>query len=241
VNSINFKEQIEKLIDLQEIDSQIYSLNQEKEEKPAKIAELKEQFEAKKAHLKELEEQKKQLLVNRKDKENQLLSKEEGIAKLNNQLSALKTNKEYSAMLSEIDSAKADKSVLEEEILNNFDQVDSLGDKITTEQTRLNEEEQVFNSQKKEVDDRIKEIGEALKKFEAQRSQILPDIERTILSQYEKILISRDGHALSPVKDFACMGCHLTVTPQIVNEIKMKDRIVVCEACARILFIEDEQ
>ncbi|MFC1703635.1 zinc ribbon domain-containing protein [Candidatus Omnitrophota bacterium] len=236
----NFKEEVKKLVELQSVDSLRYQLRQESEEKPARIAQLQEEYEAKKAHLKELEDKKKQLLVNRKEKENDLLSKEESITKLKNQLYSLKTNKEYAAMLSEIGSAEADKSIIEEEILKNFDEVDALGKDVEEEKSRLNEEEKAFLAQKKEVDDRVKEIQQEMHKLEAQRSQITPAVDKKILRQYERVLENRGGSALSAVKDFACTGCFMAVTPQVVNEIKMKDRIVVCEACSRILYIEDE-
>ena len=117
-------DQIRKLVELQKIDEEIYRHKKELEEKPAQLAVLQQQFEAKKAGLKKLEEKSKTLLVERKFFEVDLQSKEDAISKANAQLSLLKTNKEYTAKMSEIENLKADKSQVEEKILLSYDEVD---------------------------------------------------------------------------------------------------------------------
>ncbi|MBM3251724.1 MAG: hypothetical protein FJZ11_02970 [Candidatus Omnitrophica bacterium] len=237
---ISLRDQMKHLHELQLIDTEIYSLKAELEEKPRKIEELQKQFEEKKAHLKELEDKSKQIQVSRKTKEGELAAKEEEIKKLQTQLYQLKTNQEYQAMLKEIGSKNADKSILEEAILKFFDEADSVNKEIEKEKSHLAEEEKSFNQQKKEVDERIKVISERLATLEANRKQITPNIEKKILTRYERILKNRDGLAMVPVKNDACQGCFLNVPPQVINEIKLKKDLVICEACARILYLEEE-
>ena len=64
-------------------------------------------------------------MVRQKEKENDLLSREEKIKKLMAQLYSLKSNKEYQAMEMEIKGLKADKSLLEDDILRCFDAVEA--------------------------------------------------------------------------------------------------------------------
>ena len=236
----DLKTQILNLVKLQAVDSEIYALKHEKEAKPLEIKALQDQFEAKKQHLNELEKNQLELQKQRKDREGELAAKEEATKKLQSQLYSLKTNKEYQAMLGQIQDSKADGSVIEDKILQLFEAADKSRLEIDQEKNKLAGEEKVFNDLKKKVDDRVKEIDGRLSQLDAQRKQVLPEIEQKIMGQYDRILASRDGLAICGVKDNSCLGCNMFVPPQVINLIKMYDRIITCEICNRILYIPDE-
>jgi hypothetical protein len=240
VGEVSLRQQMKHLYQLQTIDAEIYRLRAELGEKPILMDELKQKFEEKKANLKSLEEKTKQIQVKRKDKENELASKEETIKKSQVQLYQIKKNEEYQAMLREIEGLNADKSVLEEEILILFDKADETNKEIEKEKLHLAEEEKRFIKQRQQIEDRIKQINNRLATLEGQRKQIIPNVDKKILAQYERILKNRGGLALVPVKNNACQGCFLNVPPQVINEIKLKKNLVICEACARILYLEEE-
>lgn len=237
---LNIKDQIRSLVDLQAIDSQIYYLRKEKNEKPQQISELQKEFENNKDNLKTIDDRLKGLQLKNKESEIELATKEGNIEKAQVQLYQIKTNKEYQAKLTEIEGLKADKSVLEEKIINALEDIDLSKAEIEKEKSHLSEEEKRFNQQKKDVETRIKEIEQELRQLETKRNQITPNVDKKILARYERILNNRDGLAIVPVKEDSCQGCFMNVPPQVINEIKMKDRVVICEVCSRILYIEGE-
>jgi len=237
---IDLKAQIGHLVQLQTIDSEIYTLKSEKELKPKEIETIEASFAEKKKHLAALEQSLLDLQKQRKDKELELASKEENIKKLQIQLYQLKTNKEYQAMLQEMEGEKANASVIEDGILGLFEEADKIKNDIAQEKQRLQEEEKVSEAEKKKLQDRIKEIDDRLAQLEVQRKQIIPDIEPKMFAQYERILHNRDGLAIVSVKDNSCGGCNMFVPPQVINLIRMYERIVTCEVCNRILYIENE-
>lgn len=241
MGSIDLKSQLNALIRLQEIDSQIYRLNDEKDAKPKEIEALKACLEEKKQKLADLEQASLELQKQRKEKELELAAKEEGVKKLQTQLYSLKTNKEYQAMLQQIEGTKADASVIEDSILSLFDKADKKKNEIEQERKIFQEEEKRVNAQVKGIEERVKEITGLLGQLDSQRKQIIPDIDKKILAQYERILQSRDGLAIVTVQDDACRGCNMQVPPQVVNLIKMYERIVTCEICNRILYIAGQE
>lgn len=234
------KELIKKFIELQKIDGEVFNCKKELKAKPESLVLLDQEFQAKKTKLREMEDQCKILLVQRKDVELQLKEKEESIAKANGQLSQLKTNKEYSTKLSEIESIKADKSQLEEKILISYDQTDALTAEINKEKILVADHEKQFVIQKKDVEDQTKILEERVKVLEAQRKQFLPGIDPNSLSRYERVLNRKDGIAIAPVQSNSCGGCNMAVTHQMLNAIKMYDHLVECEMCTRILYLEDD-
>ena len=240
METASIKEQIRKLIELQGFDSKIYAFRNQLIEKPKEIEGLKRSFDEKKQALLNAEEDLKKAQLRRKEKEGELATKEENIKKLQAQLYQLKTNKEYQVMLTEIAGHKADNSLLEEDILKVMDEMDSLNKGIQNEKLKLSQEEIRFNQEKKVIEEQITQINEELKQLEFKRSQITPMVEARLLMQYERILKNKEGLALVPVQNGTCHGCFTRMPPQVENQIRMNDTIVICGACNRILYVEDD-
>lgn len=176
----------------------------------------------------------------KKDREMELGSKEEGIKKLQGQLYQLKTNNEYKIMLKQIDDAKADASVIEDKILEIMEYTDKSRLELEQEKKKIIEEEKVFILGMKKIEDKIKEMDERLARLDAQRRQVIPGIDKKILSQYERILANREGLAIVWVEDNSCKGCNMSVPAQVINLIKMYERVITCEVCNRMLYIKDD-
>ena len=240
MTQISIKDQVKKLVELQKIDREVYTLKQDLKEKPLIIDQLKSEFEATKAHLKGLEEKFKGLQVKRKDLELELGTKEDEIKKANGQLSQLKTNKEYSAKMAEIESIKADKSIAEEKILISYDEADVIAKDIEKEKVKVAETEKGFLSKKKEIEDQIKQIQDRMRTLENERSQYLPGIEPNFINRYERVLEHKQGIAIAPIVNSTCGGCFMHIPQQTINAIKMNDQMVVCEMCTRILYLEED-
>ncbi|MFH1578024.1 MAG: C4-type zinc ribbon domain-containing protein [Candidatus Omnitrophota bacterium] len=236
---VDLKKQLGLLTKLQSIDTQIYSLQQEKEATPLKIKEFDEAFAKKKENLAQLEKKALDLQKQRKAKELELASREEEGRKMQNQLYQLKTNKEYDAKLKEIAGVKADVSVFEDEILVLLDGLDKSKGEVDKEKQLLAEEEKKINTQKQELNFRAKEIEEKLHQLEAHRKQLVEEIAPSMLSKYERVLANRNSLAIVKVENNACQGCFMQVSPQVINLIKMYENIIVCEVCQRILYIDE--
>jgi hypothetical protein len=187
----------------------------------------------------QLEKNALDLAKQKKDKETELVAKEGSTLKLQGQLYSLKTNKEYQTMLQQIQDSKADASVIEDGILELLEKSDTLKVEVDKEKIKIKEEEKLFLIEKNKVEVRIKEIDDRLSQLEAQRKSLAPGIDQKVLSQYDRILLSRDGLAIVTVKGNSCGGCNMYVPPQVINLIKMYDKIITCETCNRILYINE--
>ena len=240
VPDISVKDQLKKIVELQKIDAEIYELRAQVEEKPAVLENLKKQFETRKGTLLGLEEKLKAVQVQRRERELELKTKEEEITRANTQLSQIKTNKEYTAKIAEIEHIKADKSVIEEKILIAYDEGDQISSEVEKEKSKFTQEEKNYLAKKKEVEDDVKVTEDRIRVLESQHKQGVEGIDPEFLSRYERILKHKGGIAIVPVRGNNCGGCYMNVTHQQINTLKMNDQLVMCEMCARILYIEDE-
>jgi predicted nucleic acid-binding Zn-ribbon protein len=237
--AIDFSEQIKLLVELQGLDTQIFRREDELESIPQRIGEMDEHFKEKAVNLKALEDGVKALQVKRKEREGDLQAKEDAIKKFQSQMYQVKTNKEYSAFQDEISRARADGSLIEEDIIKIFDQVDAENKKVAQEKEYLKKEEIALAGEKKKLDEDSARIKKELEALKAQRAELAKKVDPKVLVTYDRIVASKDRLAVVPVANESCQGCFRIMPPQVINEIRMKDALIVCENCARILYIEE--
>ncbi|MFH0876614.1 MAG: C4-type zinc ribbon domain-containing protein [Candidatus Omnitrophota bacterium] len=240
MSTTNIKNEVGKLVQLQDIDSGIFAHKKELAGHPRILKDIQASLETFKNKLKNLEETKQKLLLKQKDREIELGTKEENIKKSQAQLGQLKTNKDYQTKLTEIEGFKADKSLIEEEILQLMDEIDKLKALIDTEKTVVADEEKKSQAQISSLTNRSQEIEAQLQNSTGKRKILSDSIDKKIFESYEHILHGKDGLALVRVENNSCQGCYMHVPPQVINEIKMHDRLITCEICARILYLEED-
>jgi len=241
LEQIDIKEQVRGLLKLQHVDAEIYDLKRQLEEKPEYLKSLQEQFEAQKSVFHQLEEKYKAMQLERNAQEVDLQAQDDAIAKANMQLSQIKNNKEYTAKIKEIESIKADKSIIEEKIIMAYDEGDKIKAEIEKEKEVIRQEEQQYLQKKKTVEDDIRRIEQRIKELQQQHNELTPQISPVFLSRYERILVNKEGLAIVPVEGQACGGCFMNVPAQVVNEIKKSEELVYCEICARILYLKEDE
>lgn len=232
-------DQLETLKRLQAIDGQLFRLHKQQEEKPLELEHINAEVAAQEARVKAAGERLRALQLSQKEKEMELQTKEGNVKKLQGQIFQLKTNREYAAMQREIESLKADNSLLEEEILRTLDAVDEAVKNRQLEQDRLAQAQARLQKDRQRIEQELTAVAEHVAQLERDRKTLLPDVQRQTLETYERILAIREGLALVPVVNDACGGCDRRLPPQVINEVYLKARLVTCEACSRMLYFDE--
>ena len=232
----NLKETLSLLYQLQEKDVKIFELKQNLtnlpkiiEEKQKKITDLKTSFESKKAEYVRLNSLKK-------EKEALLSTKEAVIAKHTSDLNTIKANDMYKNCLLEIEKAKADKSVVEDEILQLMEDIDKelVNLKKYEEETKTKEAE--INKEISDAKQTIEKAKENIEAIQKERDDFSKTIDKNILSQYERIRESRNGQGIATVDGESCSGCNMVLRPQLIVQATKCKELVYCDNCSRILF-----
>ncbi|MBP9733244.1 MAG: hypothetical protein KBD07_02580 [Candidatus Omnitrophica bacterium] len=229
-------DQIKVLVDLQKIDAKIYEIRRSLDAFPARKKTIETQLAAAKARFAAAEENTKKLQVRQKELENDALAKENQAKKYLQQQSAVKTNQEYSALTKEIQNANADRSIIEDQILKLMEEVEAQKKSIADEKGILAESETKVKQELETITRETASINAQIEALNAERKQYLPGVDAEVLAQYGRILAKRDGVALAVLQGESCGGCGLSFPPQTVNEIKMKESMIFCESCSRIIY-----
>ncbi len=238
---MDLKQELGKLVELQKIDSNIYLLRRKKEkENPLHLEKIKKDFEAKSQELTDCGEKLKQAQLRKKEKDLDLAALEENVRKAKSQLYSLKTNKEYHAKLSEIESLKANVSVAEEAILTLMEEIEKVEQELAAAKEKFAEEEKKFKEQQQTIEKEMNDLGREIEQLEGKKKIVKETIDKNLLSRYEYLVENRAGLGIAPVDSEVCAACHMGVTPQKLNEIKMYKEPVYCQSCLRILYLQED-
>jgi hypothetical protein len=232
-------DQVEILKKLQAIDGELYRLRRQEEDKPRELERLAAEEAAQQERVKAAEAKLKSLQLAQKEKEVELQTREASVKKLQGQLFQLKTNKEYSAMQHEIETLRADNSLLEEAALKLFDEIDRASRERQAEQQRLAAEQERVRKERERVERELEELRGQIAQLERTRAAVLPEVPRQALATYERVLEIREGLALVPVIEASCGGCHRRLPPQVINQVYLKAELITCESCSRILYFDE--
>ncbi len=171
---------------------------------------------------------------------------DEKIAKLRVALNQVKTNKEYQAVLADINTTKADSTKLEDRTLNLMEDVDTLTKAIGELETQHEAEQARLTSLRSACTAFEKEVADELAALEQKRDEAASDIPPTVRATFERVADNYDGEALAMVVqvhpkrlEFSCGGCHMSVPLELVNALKSREDIQCCNVCGRILYVED--
>jgi hypothetical protein len=231
------QEQLRFLVKLHHLDKAIEKALWNAGEVPKRLEAVdREREKAQKAYedfVRDLEETKKQrnLLEREVEELNQRIKKSQL------KLMEVKNNKEYKAMLTEIEEQKRVKEAKEDRLLVVLEQYDDqMADgkkmKSSLEKTILEAKDR-----KDQVEEEGKAYARELQELEGERRSLLRRIEPEVLEQYEFLKKRLKGAAVAEVKGAICLGCHIHIPPQMYNELHRQDRIMTCPSCLRILYI----
>jgi len=159
----------------------------------------------------------------------------EKIKKFKNQLMEVKTNKEYTAMLKEIEHIEKEIDEKEERLLLLMDELDQQSTQ-NEDFTRTNHErKQALLQEKSEFEARLAQLNDDTTRLEAEKPKILVELNPQLKKRYGRILAKMGDFAVTHVEDEICQGCFSRVPPQVALEVKNNDQIIACQACGRIL------
>jgi uncharacterized protein len=230
---------LQRLHDLQGLDSRIAGLEQKHQAIPGRVKGIREADQQARSAVEtqrtRLATVRKELRMRQKDLEQNASEK----AKRDAKLYEVKTNKEYSAVLAEIEGIKVEKGRIEEEILGHMDAEERLAREIAEAEKRLARQTEEFKAQEAAAMEEQRALEADLAVVKAERDSLARDIPRDLLTQYTRLLRGRGGLAVAVVgSNGICTGCRLSLTPQRFNELRQSSQILTCEGCGRILYYQ---
>lgn len=224
------------LIDLQKLDSTIRSLENEIQTLPRKIAAIESQLTE---HIAKVEADKNRVAENqrgRRKREGDIAAAREKISKLRGQMLEVKTNEQYKAFVHEIEFHEQSIRKLEDEILSEMIESESLEKQLRQAEQSLAQERKKVQQESRAAEEVKQKDEESLKAVRAQRDEARTGLDPDVYFGYERIYGARKGTAVAEVIQETCGACHVRLRPQAFNDVQTNEAILNCESCGCILY-----
>jgi len=233
------KEKLLLLIKLQDCDSQLVKLSAKKKILPENIEKLDKEFILFKEGIEKNKIKYDELKSRHTENENKIKKVNEGIVKTKERMLEVKNNKEYQAMLKEIEIAESSRGEIETQIISLLDELDKLSVLVKKDEEILKQSRSKYEQDKKAMEDDLNAVDTDVANWEQKRIDLQKDVPDELLVRYERIKKRNKGVGVTSVWKSVCNGCHMNIPPQLYNELQRSDDLLSCPNCNRIMYFQD--
>ncbi len=230
---------MEKLIELQGIDTKLRDLNDLLGDLPSKVDELNQQEESIKNSLVENKERMKELEVESHKGEVRIAEINDKVNKLKDQLFLVTNNKQYDALMHEMDHMKEERTTIETETFSFLEEKETLTESVETMESELGSLSNDLTVRREKLESAISDSAEEKSILEQQRSEQVNGIDLNTVSIYNRVFEARDGLAVVNLSGNGCGGCGAHIPMQKVTEVRANTTIHRCDVCGRFLYSEN--
>lgn len=235
------EQELETLFEAQKIESKIMEGEQKLLQAPKKLRQMEEELSGVRQKLEKEKEIIEELEKERRKKEKELEGEKEKIKKLEVRLYDVKTNKEYQALLKEIESAKEANDGTEEDVLVLMDKVEDLKKDYESSTILLAKLEKESEVERAQIEKETRSMDEVIAKLTTERDNLLSVVSENLRTIYGVLREKRGGIAVSNVKNGVCLGCNMNIPPQLFIEVTKNKQLIQCPSCNRILFFRESE
>jgi predicted nucleic acid-binding Zn-ribbon protein len=238
---VALKYKIGQLVKLQEIDLEIHEGEEGLARIPGQLEAAQSGMEEKTQKREAANQEIKKLQSDNKQLELDVQGELDHMAKAKMKLPAVKTNKEYSAILHEIDAIKEKISSFEDRELEIMEILEEKEKTLPGIEIEFKEEEKKYQEYKAKKESEAVRVKKDLEKFQVQRLDVVRSLDPRWVSNYEKVASRCDGLAVVGTKDGVCCGCFQALRPQMIIDIRTSEQMHQCPECYRFLYWEEEE
>ncbi len=230
---------VRTLVALQDVELKIASLQKQISEIPTRTQSLQANLDhLKREHEKEVARS-QELSKQRRALEGGVEMLRTKLSKLKDQQSAVKTNKEYTAILHEIQAAEEQIRGEEDKILEIMEEHEGLEKSLKTAEKDLHAKSAAIQEEIRKLEASVPDLEAEIVKMQQSRQGLEAGIAADLLGTYRKIAGARKGIALAEAREELCTACHIRIRPQVYADLIQSDNIFTCDSCSRILFLRE--
>lgn len=227
--------ELEALLQVQRYDARLMDAQRKRDEIPTRREALRAALDQAKVSHEHAKKELERVRLERRGQEKEIEVVQNEGSKLERQLLDVKTNKEYQAMLHEIQLLKSKRSDRETLVLECFEREETLVAQVKQAEQRIAEEERRLKAGEAELEKEAATLDQTIHSLRVDRDAVRPRIPATVLARYDRLAGSRNGIAVAEIRKGACGACFTALTPQAMQEVRRNDAVLQCESCGRIV------
>jgi predicted nucleic acid-binding Zn-ribbon protein len=231
------------ILELREAEGRLHGI-------PDWMRELHDEHALRKSEIDELEQIMEEAARERRTAEAAVADAQEKLKKYQQQINRVSTQREYGALLQEIDTVKSQITGFEEQALSSLERHDEKQQELTEKRDAFRELADRYAVEMARWESEKPGIAQQATRLREQIEGLRTKLSRSLLAQFERVLDRNPTGALAPVRlierpgkgprEWHCGVCNYRVRPQVVVEIGNGEGLVQCDSCKRILYLVAE-
>ena len=232
------RSQLASLLDIQDLALEVLAARSVVESAPAKIEEAEARFRERNAEYVAIKERFEAIEADRGLRTAELATLEESKKHFQDSLMQVKNQREYAAVLKEIDAVKARIMENEDAILSSMDDVETLKTDLEARATHIESERAIVDKERAEVEASVAEAEATIDRATRRRAELEAGLPAVLVANVRRVEEGRRGVFLVRADREMCSACHVRIRPQVYQEIKQAQKLHVCGNCKRYLYYE---
>ncbi len=228
---------LEKLVRLHHVEAELKRVESELAEIPGLRKQIDDRLAQERRHLDAARAALEASQKARKQNEASVQDLEAKRSKYKGQLMEVKTNREYTAVLHEIEGVERDIKAREDVVLEEMEKAEALAKEVKREEADFRGHEADARTETAALDARAARLGAEAQRLKGERDEVAASVPEDGLALYTRVAKQR-GAALAEAREGMCQACHVRMRVQIWVEVKKNDQLFQCESCSRIYYYE---
>jgi len=233
------KEQLVRLIELQKVESAAGKIHAKRKNLPVQMKMLEQEFNLFCEVVETQREQMESARKRRQEKDAQLQAGQESLKRTRERLFEVRNNKEYQSMLKEIEVFESKNSKIEDEVISLLDELERLETALKAKEEELAIKRRRYEEERKTIEEEMNSLVGELDGCIRKSEELKNDIPAEVLRKYEQIKSVGRGLAVVAAWKEVCGGCHMSLPPQLYNELQKTTALITCPNCSRIIYWEN--
>ncbi len=215
---------------------------------PDSMRALHEEFTAAKAELDALEASATQAALDRRQAEAAIADAQEKLKHFQQQVSKVRNQREYGALLTEIDTVKQQAKTLEDAALAALARSEEIAQELADRRAVFADLDARYQIELVNWEAEKPAVALRAAALKAEVEALEVGLPRPILGHLRRIFDRYKGDTLAMVRRverpgaqaiWHCSSCNYQIRPQVSVEIRTRGTIVQCEGCKRFLRVEE--
>jgi predicted nucleic acid-binding Zn-ribbon protein len=247
-----YQDLIEKLKNLQDVLSQKFAVEAEIRDIPKSLATKTELVNRLKKSYIEKNEQYEEVREQIKGLKEKMQEAERSREKLEGQMDAIKTQREYEALDKEIRDASEKEMQFRKDLQKEEKVLEEMSLTLEKEESLIKEEEEDLEQEQAKIKGETDRKQKQLTQLEKDEAKISSGLDPEILFKFERIIRNKAGSGIVSLRRGVCSGCHMILPNQFVNDVRIlgdpgkQDKqleggdLKYCPYCSRVLFFQED-
>ncbi|MEX0890368.1 MAG: hypothetical protein WDZ33_02410 [Balneolaceae bacterium] len=225
---------LQKLANLQYIDSRIDELKQLRGDLPEEVLDIETDITRYEVRVQKLEDEKKELEVEAKSNTLEVESAKEKVGKYEDQQLSVRNNREYDALTKEIEAQKQlieNATARNEEIEKRKEEIDA---ELEEANQKLDEVKELHKEKKANLDKVVENTRSEEEALLEKRGKVKKDLDKRYIRSYNRLREGlSNGIAVVAMEKGAALG--MALPPQVQVDVRRKSKIIIDENSGRIV------